>query len=379
MDIKALIRYFTNNRPHLKRFVRTRINTSKFYLPGYERSFLPQVIYMVLNGRCNLKCKMCDVGTHTLDTSFYDKLALFKGDIDLDRLKTFVDSVQHFNPLISFTSTEPLLYKWLTEISRYIKSKNMDLSITTNGYLLPKFAEEFVKTGVDSISISLDGPSHIHNEIRGVSDSFEKAIDGLERLERLKRKYNKKYPLVSINYTITEYNYDQLVNFINYMDKYDIALYTFSHSNFITPEMSVSHNTNFEHIGHSRPTCITNTDFNKIDYEELYNQVMHIKTRKSNLPILFIPDFNSTRAIEEYYTNHTRKFGNRTCFVPWKYAQILANGDVTVLTRCFDVTFGNIFEEEFENIWNGKKIKSFRSALKENSYFPACLRCCGLF
>ncbi len=214
MDIKALIRYFTNNRPHLKRFVRTRINTSKFYLPGYERSFLPQVIYMVLNGRCNLKCKMCDVGTHTLDTSFYDKLALFKGDIDLDRLKTFIDSVQHFNPLISFTSTEPLLYKWLTEISRYIKSKNMDLSITTNGYLLPKFAEEFVKTGVDSISISLDGPSQIHNEIRGVSDSFEKAIDGLERLERLKRKYNKKYPLVSINYTITEYNYDQLVNFI---------------------------------------------------------------------------------------------------------------------------------------------------------------------
>lgn len=322
---------------------------------------------------------MCDVGTHTRDTSFYDKLALHKDDFDLDRLKSFIDSVQHFKPLISFTSTEPLLYKGLTEIIHYIKNINLELSITTNAYLLSKFAEEFVNAGVDTVSISLDGPPKVHNKIRGISDSFEKAIDGLERIEGIKKKYNKKHPLVSINYTITEYNNDQLVSFINYMDKYEVALYTFSHSNFVTPDMSDSHNTKFGHIGHSRPTCITNTNFNKIDYDELSNQILHIKKTKPNLPVLFVPDFTSTEEIEEYYMNHTRKFGNRTCFVPWKYAQILANGDVTVLTRCFDVTFGNIFKNKFENIWNGNLMRIFRSALKKNSYFPACLRCCGLF
>ncbi len=379
MNLISTIKYFNSNRSHIKRFIGTRINTSKYYLPGYEHSFLPQVIYIVLNGRCNLKCMMCDVGTHTRDTSFYDKLALQKDDFDLDKLKTFIDSVQHFNPLISFTSTEPLLYKGLIEIAHYIKNKNMGLSITTNGYLLPKFAEELVDAGVDNIIISLDGLSQVHNKTRGIKDSFEKAIEGLKKIESLKRKYNKKHPLVSINNTITQYNFNHLVSFINFMEKYDVALYTFSHMNFVTTEMSRMHNKEFQHLGVSRPACITNANLNNIDHKELYNQISNIKSRKGNLPILFTPDLKSQKELNEYYTVHTKKFGNETCFVPWKYSQILANGDVTVLTRCFDVTFGNIFEDRFVDIWNGDKLRNFRNALKKNRYFPACIRCCGLF
>ena len=379
MNLIPALKYLGKNSQHLKRYVGTKKNTLRYYLPGYQSSFFPQTVYIVLNNRCNLKCRMCDVGTHTSGTSFFNKLVKNKNDFDLHKLKHFIDSIESFKPFISLTSTEPLLYKDLGEITRYIKRKHLALSITTNGYLLPQYAEEIVANGVDNIIISLDGLSKVHNGIRGVKDSFEKALAGLEELEIFKKRRNSRYPLVFINYTISESNYSNLVDFLDFMRVYDIAFFTFSHLNFVTAEMAEAHNRDFGHIGHSSPTCVHDIEFGRIDCDVLFSQISRIKKEKGNLPVIFSPDFTNVKGIYDYYNSHSHKFGNRTCFVPWKYSQILSNGDVTVLTRCFDVVFGNVFEERFVDIWNGPRMKRFREALKTHGYFPACLRCCGLF
>lgn len=347
--------------------------------PDCQKSFLPRVIYIVLNHRCNLRCKTCDIGTGSTNSSFYAKLHSTDKDFDAGRLKRFVEEVAYFNPLIAFTSTEPLLYRRLFEICRTIKENRLQVSITTNGYLLRKFAENLIEMDIDYLTLSVDGTREVHNALRGRDDAYDKAIAGLQALEEIKRNRRKQSPLVFINYTISDVNFHNLFAFMTELQAYDIAMVSFSHLNFVTRNLADKHNQAFGHIGISRPSCISNVQLDRIDSEVLADQIRKVKRVFPDKPMLFVPDLKTASDIRDYYTNHFRNLGNKTCYVPWKYAQILANGDVTVLTRCFDVVFGNIFDEPFEQIWNGPKMKHFRKALKTHGLFPACLRCCGIF
>lgn len=59
---------------------------------------------------------------------------------------------------IRLTGGEPLLRKDIVQIIKLLKtiSGDIDISITTNGILLNRFADELFKTGIRSINISLD-------------------------------------------------------------------------------------------------------------------------------------------------------------------------------------------------------------------------------
>ncbi len=48
------------------------------------------------------------------------------------------------------------------------------------------------------------------------------------------------------------------------------------------------------------------------------------------------------------------------------------------MTRCFQVSFGNIYEQSFKEIWNGPRYQEFRKNLITHGSYPACSRCCGI-
>lgn len=61
---------------------------------------------------------------------------------------------------------------------------------------------------------------------------------------------------------------------------------------------------------------------------------------------------------------------NEVCTYPFKTAQISSQGNVYVCCPpwCSSYSFGNIFEESFEEIWNGERAKKFRRQFIENDY-----------
>jgi len=65
----------------------------------------PSTIYLAVNTRCGFACKMCDVGTNQYDTQFYKIMSLSKDKprerLAIDRLKTLVDEVKDFKPMIA--------------------------------------------------------------------------------------------------------------------------------------------------------------------------------------------------------------------------------------------------------------------------------------
>jgi MoaA/NifB/PqqE/SkfB family radical SAM enzyme len=96
---------------------------------------------------------------------------------DLKRLGVFV---------IDVTGGEPLLYRHLVEMLTLAKKMRFMTSITTNGMLYPKYAEELVGK-VDALLFSIDSTDpDEHDRIRAVK-SFDLALDALATARTLKQ------------------------------------------------------------------------------------------------------------------------------------------------------------------------------------------------
>lgn len=361
----------------------------------YKYNFLkvppPQTIYLVINSRCNLNCKMCDVGTKHKESHFYQNMVSEEGDLPTYVIEKFIEEVAPFNPLIAIISTEPLLHPNIINIIKMIRKNRLKCQLTTNGFKLPDFAKELVDIDLDVLYVSLDGNKDTHNYIRGNERAWDNAIHGMAAVNAFKRESKKKYPRVRVNYTISGYNYDKMVDFIESRyhfedDEYPTEISNFfghvcfSHLNMVTEEMA-----SVQNLLHPNMPCNISSVYDEklldIDIDILWDQIQTVKKNYSRAFFDFVPDLQTKTELETYYNEPYMYMANHTkCKVPWHAAQIFADGSVGVSTRCYtDARFGNIKTEKFLDIWNGKKFNAFRKELKDIGAYPACARCCGVF
>ena len=268
------------------------------------------------------------------------------------------------------------MYKDLLGFSNYVTSAGLELQITTNGLLLEKFADGLVRSGLQQLWLSIDGPPAIHDSIRGLNGSFEKAYDGIQLVNKIKNKINTVFPKVHINYSISDDNYHCLAEFMKAVEGLGLESVTFSHLNYITNTMAKDHNKRFGHIYKATPSCVSLTDPLKVDPSVLEKQIDIVKLKYSD-KCLFIPDLDQEGIAALYHKPDIFVKGKR-CFVPWNVAQIIANGNLITMTRCYDIVLGNIYDQSFKEIWNGKKYRDLRKTLRKYGTFPACSRCCGI-
>ena len=119
------------------------------------------------------------------------------------RVETVTNDVSFFKPNITLFGGEPLLHPACMELIRYIKKAKMHCLMITNGSLLEEFAEDIVEAGMDELNLSLDGDRELHNEIRGMPGLFEKIVNGLKKVNRVKKEKEHKKPFINLQCTIT--------------------------------------------------------------------------------------------------------------------------------------------------------------------------------
>ena len=211
------------------------------FLDGY--SFPPKSICLILTERCNLQCAMCDIGQknaqNSTTASFPLTASINKGEsaLKLENWKQLVDDIvaKEWDPLLLLTGTEPFLYPQVTELIDYIVASKLRLHITTNGTLLSRYAENLVdlctKPGSITLTISLDGIGEVHDSIRGVKGTFDRAVKGLQVIYDRKKRLKSKWPEVSLCYTISNFNDHHINEFVDWFYHRDFGLksITFSH------------------------------------------------------------------------------------------------------------------------------------------------------
>jgi len=124
---------------------------------------------VILNLACNFSCIYCYEGDFKGQLYMSEKTADLLIDFIKEKIYGNITSI-----LIDFYGGEPLLSKELIkyiskEINKFIKGKNISYKFTlvTNGSLFNKeVANELIKYGLDTVKITLDGPSDNHNKYR---------------------------------------------------------------------------------------------------------------------------------------------------------------------------------------------------------------------
>ncbi len=131
-------------------------------------------LFFEVTRRCNLNCGHCGS-----DCSRDFRMP----ELTLDSWKKIVDYLaDKFQPLpfIVITGGEPTVRRDLFELTAYLKEKGFRWGMVSNGFDLPlKKYEQAMNTGLESITISLDGLEASHNYLRRHKDSFRRVMETL--------------------------------------------------------------------------------------------------------------------------------------------------------------------------------------------------------
>lgn len=338
----------------------------------------PDWLVLGVNNICNLHCKMCDVGVDYNQSNFFQNLMGARPiNMPLELLQQVFDQAARYFPnvKIGYAFTEPLIYPHLIESLWYADERQLYTAITTNALNLKRHADGLLSTQLDDIFISLDGPQDIHNHIRGHKSSFQRAVQGMEVLFE-----HEKAPGISIFCVITEWNIGHLVEFVDYFKDFPIKQLGFMHTNFTDASIAAIHN---QQVGEHYPATASNMEeinIANMDMDVLWEEMQVIKSREYAFPVTFSPEVNSREHLDVFY-HHPEILMGKRCNDAFANIMVKSNGDVIPAHgRCYNLTIGNLYENNLKTIWNDKVISRFRQSLnKAGGLLPACSRCCSAF
>jgi len=215
----------------------------------------------------------------------------------------------------------------------------LKIGLGSNGSLIDdNVAKKLKQAGIATVSISLD--SHIssqHDEFRGVSGSWQKAVDACKALR-------KNGVLVQVNTTLTHENYNQIEEIMSLAESVGVENF---HLFFLVPT--------------GRGTKIA--DISPQKYEDMItNTFAKVHKHTLNVRPSCAPQF---MRIAQSMGLDMRQW-IRGCIAGMHYCRIYPNGDVTPCPY-LPIKLGNIREQSFKDIWfNSTVFKSLRN--------PDCLK-----
>src|SRR3954449_2678459 len=130
--------------------------------------------------KCNFRCRYC-MPAEGLDWLQRDELLTFE---EIERLVRVLASMGVDE--IRLTGGEPLVRRDLPELVRRLAHTPgvRDLSLTTNGVLLDRFAGPLVEAGLQRLNVSLDSLNHVRFTEITRRDALDAVLRGLEEAER---------------------------------------------------------------------------------------------------------------------------------------------------------------------------------------------------
>lgn len=157
-----------------------------------------------ITNTCNLNCKHCYSRT------------MAKDNISLLELKDILKRFPNLSA-VNLGTGESLLNKEFLPIIRELSKRKIKIALTSNGYTIEKLSDEIISL-ISEVDISIDFPDEkLHDEFRGVKNTYQTAISSIKRLKKLKID-------VSIATALMNINYKYLPEFKQLIKKYEIPL-----------------------------------------------------------------------------------------------------------------------------------------------------------
>ena len=167
----------------------------------------PQYCCWVLNYRCMLKCKMCNIWNIKDDPSL---------ESTMEQKKKFVRSLRGIvgdGFEFHLSGGEPLATEGILDLVNFIAYEGYKTNLVTNGFLIDEgMARDIANSCLDNITISLDGiRPETHDFIRGMKGSYEKIMKAIEYLDKFRKNNTFRISILTV---IMEYNLDEILQLV---------------------------------------------------------------------------------------------------------------------------------------------------------------------
>jgi Fe-coproporphyrin III synthase len=274
-----------------------------------------------------------------------------KRELSIDDLAKHVQAFERLGVReIVFSGGEALLHTNLWNLCKLLHRREIKLTLLTTGLLLERHAQNVVDN-LDSIIISLDGSSEIHDRIRNIPNGFEKISRGIQAIKQLDPTYK-----ITARCVLQRYNFLDFVNTVTSAKKIGIDQISFLPADISTQAF------NHERLSDDRISeiALSKTEVNAFETIILDS----FKTLAQDYNAKFIAENPAKMMrIVRYYRAIIGEgdFPAVICNAPWVSAVIESNG--AVLPCFFHEPYGNIYDQDFETVLNSNNAIAFRKNL----------------
>ncbi|MDR2856158.1 MAG: GTP 3',8-cyclase MoaA [Methanomicrobiales archaeon] len=162
-----------------------------------------------ITSSCNLSCMYCHREGERLES---DPHYTGKKSISFDDVKALIEIAPELGiRSLKFTGGEPLLRSGFIDMVRLVPP-TIECSVTTNGILLPKLANDLYNAGLSRVNISVDSLNR-ENYVRITGrDLLDSALEGIEAA------LAANLTPVKLNFVLLKgYNEDEVDDFISFV------------------------------------------------------------------------------------------------------------------------------------------------------------------
>lgn len=294
----------------------------------------PYTLSVILNNACQLSCPLCPISD--------DSSPRPDGNLQFQDYKRFIDELKDyafevgFNPL-----AEPFTHKNIFKLIEYAHDSRIGTRIHTNILAIDseELATKVVTSGLDYLSVSIDGTSQEAYEKYRIGGDYQKALDNLKRLLIVKKKLNSQTPSIRWQFIVNKYNEHQIEEARQIAKDIGVEIYF----QVLTPGLGITEKYSADQI------------------EDFYND-----WKPKNSKYVYDP----TNACYDY-----------ACF--WLWRGTILSYQSTIAPCCIandpKTDFGNFGDITFKEIWNNKYYVSARANFSttpvEVSFKTVCDTC----
>jgi len=282
---------------------------------------------------CNLRCPVCETGANILGRK--PQMMTFEEFVKI------IDKVgRGANHVMFYYMGETFLNKEVYRMIRYTRDMGLYAMTCTNGDVVDP--EKLYESGINLVSFQIGGITQETHSIYRVNSNLSRVIDNLSRYLEIIRLRGRKPSehQVELGFIVMRHNEEEVEEFLKWADR----------------------------IGVDRKSIISPC----------------VRTPEQGRE--FLPKS------EDYWIYEREKFEQGGCLLPkknypknscpWLYYSITIQVDGNVVPCCRDPhgrkVMGNLLEQSLRGVWNGPKLRAFRSAVfTKQAEVDICRLCPG--
>jgi len=168
---------------------------------------LPRSLYLETTNRCDSKCQTCVRTFRTLEPP---------ADLTLERARAIAEQFPRLDRVVLHGIGEPLLNPEIFAIIAFFKTRAGSVLFNSDAIsLTPGRAARLIESGLDEYRVSVDAATRAtYRRVRGV-DQFDRVVGNVRGLVERQRETSRTTPRVSLWFTASRVNVDELPAFVD--------------------------------------------------------------------------------------------------------------------------------------------------------------------